>query len=71
MSFLHPVADPLDRVREEVERAHAHLDHVRERVEAGDLDGRVLTMAELRVKHAQDRWTDAVRGESPPTGGAA
>lgn len=63
MSTLRPTRDPLDKAREDLEQATAHLDRIRERVEHGQLDGQALTMAELRAKHARDRWQALIRGD--------
>ncbi|HVL99329.1 MAG TPA: hypothetical protein VM324_08565 [Egibacteraceae bacterium] len=63
MSFARPIRDPLDAAREALAAATAHLEWIRQRVQAGQLTGQALTMAELRRHHAQQRFTSLLRGD--------
>jgi hypothetical protein len=65
----HPA--PLDALREEATAALEHLDRLRVRVAAGEVDANALAVAELRARHAGARWQEAVRGERPGPGGAS
>lgn len=58
-----PIRDPLDAARDELEAATARLDRIRQRVDAGQLDGQALTQAELQAHHATQRFTDLLRGD--------